>query len=100
MCQRRDWSWYTEDRSACVFPTTTLRPVSIFHETPGRLYVSSPTAAGTRVYDRGLAQVSNHEDSVPLVLDSSDADEIERLRRYTDLARPVCYGPRFVNTNR
>ena len=27
-------------------------------------------------------------------------DEIERLRRYTDLATPVCYGPRFRNTNR
>jgi hypothetical protein len=26
-------------------------------------------------------------------------DEIARLRRYTDLAAPVFYGPRFVNTN-
>jgi hypothetical protein len=27
-------------------------------------------------------------------------DEIDRLRDYTDLTRPVFYGPRFVNTNR
>jgi hypothetical protein len=27
-------------------------------------------------------------------------DEIERLRDYTDLTKPVFYGPRFVNTNK